>query len=270
MIWNDPSSWLEGMNVGWGTYALIVSAGVFTGVINTLAGSGSLITLPIFILLCGLPPTVANGTNRVGVILQSVVGVYGYHRAGKLALRHVEWLAIPAILGALLGAQIAVNLDEDLMNMSIGILMVVMLAVLLVNPSRWIRPSEVDSTRHKHPLSLLLLFGIGIYGGFLQAGVGIFLLAGLVLSAKYSLTAANGIKLLLVMLFTLPALISFLWAGQVHIGFGLLMAAAQAVGAVLGVRIVARIPNANVWIHRLLILIVLASGIKFLSMAFWG
>ncbi len=264
----SPADWFSGMDLDWTVYALIVVAGIGTGIINTLAGSGSLVTLPMFIFLCGLPPTVANGTNRVGVLIQSLVGIRGFQKSGQLPTKYVEWLAIPAILGAILGAQAAVEMDEDMMNMAIGGLMVFMLGVLLLNPRRWIKVGEANPENSKKPLSVIVFFLIGIYGGFIQAGVGIFLLAGLVLSAKYSLTAANGVKLLLVFLFNLPAIISFIWAGQMHLGFGLLMAVFQSIGAVIGVKLVSVVPNINTWIHRLLIVIVLLSAIKFISLAF--
>lgn len=267
MDWFSYQNWFGEVALDWSGYLLISVAGILVGIINTLAGSGSLITLPILIFLCGLPAPVANGTNRIGVMIQSLVGVIGFKRSGTLVTRHIEWLAIPAILGAILGSLIAIEMNERWMNIAIGILMFVMLLVLLINPKRWIKVGEQPEGHYKKPLSVLTFFVVGIYGGFIQAGVGIFLLAGLVLSAKYSLSQANGIKLLLVFLFNLPAIISFFFAGQIHLGFGLLLAVFQSIGAVIGVRFIARIPNANIWIHRLLILIVLASGIKFLIVA---
>lgn len=257
-----------GMDLGIWSYILIAAAGITTGIINTLAGSGSLITLPIFIFMCGLPAPVANGTNRIGVMLQSLVGVRGLKKSGVLDLRHVEWLAIPAIIGSTLGSMIAVEMNEQMMNLAIAGLMIFMLIVLLVDPKRWIKTGEQKPGFYKKPGTILIFFLIGIYGGFIQAGVGIFLLAGLVLASKYSLGKANGIKLLLVFLFNIPALISFFLAGQVHLGFGLIMATFQAIGAVIAVRIISRYPNANVWIHRLLIVIVIASATRFLIEAF--
>jgi uncharacterized membrane protein YfcA len=257
------------MDLSWYEYLFIILAGIFTGVINTLAGSGSLITLPIFIFMCGLPAPVANGTNRIGVVLQSLVGFYSYKRSGQTILEGAQWLVWPSVLGAIIGAWLATQLDREMMYRAIGFLMVFMLLVMFFKPSRWIRASEVSAARNRSPLNLLIFFLIGIYGGFIQAGVGIFLLAAMVLSARYSLTAANGIKLLLVLVFNIPALIIFFWYNQVHIGWGLLLAVCQSIGAVLGVRFVARVPNANVWIHRLLILIVLASASKFLGVYDW-
>lgn len=241
-------------------------AGIFTGIINTLAGSGSLITLPIFIFICGLPAPIANGTNRIGVLIQSAVGILAFRKTGGVNYKHTLWLIIPTIAGAIIGSLVAASFNEKLMNYSIGGLMVFMLLVLLINPKRWIRESDPDPTKNRGWQSLLVFFGIGLYGGFIQAGVGIFLLAGLVLAARYSLKDANAIKLLIVFCFSVPALIIFFLNNQVHIGFGLSMAVFQSIGAMIGVRFVSKVPNANIWIHRLLILIVLVSATKFLGL----
>ncbi len=186
-----------------------------------------------------------------------------FQTSGTASYKGVTWLVVPAILGAIIGSRIAAALDEQMMNYTIGGLMVFMLLVLLVNPKRWIRASNVDHDRLKRPLSLLVFFLIGVYGGFIQAGVGIFLLAGLVLVSGYSLSEGNGIKLLIVFAFSIPALIIFFLHEQVHIGYGLAMAVFQSIGAWLAVRFIAHVPNANVWIHRLLILIVAAAAVKF-------
>ncbi|MCB0846671.1 MAG: sulfite exporter TauE/SafE family protein [Bacteroidetes bacterium] len=251
------------IELGLWEWILFAVVGVLTGVINTLAGSGSLITLPIFIFLCGLPPTVANGTNRIGALIQSGAGVLTYKQTGKFETKGVAWLVVPSILGAIVGALIATDLNEKVMNYTIGGLMVFMLIVLLLNPKRWIRETEAEVSRNKHPMTIMGFFLIGIYGGFIQAGIGIFLLAAMVLGARYSLVASNGIKLLIVFIFNIPTLFIFFYYNQVHVGLGLTMAVFQAIGAVLGVKTISKLPNANVWIHRLLIVIVIASAIKF-------
>jgi len=241
---------------------LFVLAGILAGVINTLAGSGSLITLPIFMLVCGLPANIANGTNRVGVIFQSAIGLYGFRKSGKVEYENVSWLVTPAIVGALIGAWLASEMSADQMNWVIGGLMVVMLFVLLINPKRWIQESDSSSRNNKSWVSILTYFAIGIYGGFIQAGVGIFLLASIVLISKYSLKEGNGIKLLIILAFAIPTLAVFVYHNQVHIGFGLGMAVCQSIGALLGVWFATKVPNANVWIHRLLILILIAAATK--------
>lgn len=244
-------------------WVLFGVAGVGTGIINTLAGSGSLITLPVFIFLCGLPAPVANGTNRIGVMVQSAVGVMEMRRSGVVEFAGSAWIIVPAVLGAALGSRIAVGIDEQTMSYTIGGLMVFMLIVLLVNPKRWIRDySQLMSTRRR-ALAIPVFFVIGVYGGFIQAGVGIFLLAGLVLLARYTLSAANGVKLVVVAAYGLPTLAIFFFQDQVHLGYGLAMAVFQSVGAWLAVRFVVKVPNADVWIHRLLVLIVAGSAVMF-------
>ena len=121
----------------WYFYPILICAGFACGVINILAGSGSLISLPILIFM-GLPVNVANGTNRVAILLQNIVGVSRFHKSGVLDWNNGIRLAIPAILGGIAGAQIAVNLNERAMEIAIGGLMIVMLAAMLIRPKRWL------------------------------------------------------------------------------------------------------------------------------------
>ena len=242
---------------------LLAVAGVFTGIINTLAGSGSLITLPIFIFICGLPPSVANATNRIGVLMQSLVGTGKYYKTMPEIFKGSAWLTIPAVLGALLGSKIAVGLNEEVMRFTLGGLMVLMLFILLLKPQSWLKTGTAGGENRKTWKSILIFFAIGIYGGFLQAGVGLFLLAAMVLVSNYSLKQANGLKLMLVLFFTIPSLILFFYYGKVHVFYGVLMGVFQAIGAWLGVRFVSKIDNADKWIYRLLIVIVAVSALKF-------
>ncbi len=245
---------------------LFLLAGVGTGIINTLIGSGSLITLPIFVFMCGLPADVANGTNRIGVFFQSLVGYYSFKKQAPSDPPGTIWLVIPCILGAVVGARLATDLDTKTMNTFIGFLMVAMLAVLLINPKRWLRETQASAQNSRKPLVLVLFFIIGIYAGFIQAGSGVFLIIALVLGAKYSLSQTTGVKLLIIFLLCIPALIIFTLSDDIHLGFGLMMAVAQSIGAIVGVRFVVKVPNADKWIHRLLILIIIASASKFLGL----
>jgi uncharacterized membrane protein YfcA len=208
----------------------VVAAGFLCGFVNTVAGSGSLITLPLLIFM-GLPAPVANGTNRVAIVLQNVVGVYGYHQKKVLDLRHGLRLAVPAVAGALVGARIAVELNEQVMRMVIGVLMVIMLVVVLVRPRRWLegRPEGVSTAMSWQ--QALIFFAIGIHGGFIQAGVGIFLLAGLVLGSGYDLVRGNAVKVLIILIFTIFALGVFILHGQVVWSVGLLLAVGTMAGA---------------------------------------
>jgi uncharacterized membrane protein YfcA len=206
--------------------------GLAAGFINTLAGSGSLITLPMLILL-GLPANVANGTNRVGVLVQGLVSVATFNRRGALDLGGTLRLLLPAIVGAAVGAELAVDLDEALLRRVIGALMLVMLAVLLWRPQRFI-----ESHARERPASIWviapLFFFVGVYGGFIQAGVGILLLASLTLAAGQDLVRSNAVKNLIVLVFTVPALLVFVFNDQVDWVLGALLAIGNAAGAWAG------------------------------------
>jgi len=253
----------------WYIYVLAIFAGMLAGVINTLAGSGSLVTLPMLIFL-GLPPNVANGTNRVGVIVQNVVGIATFKRSGHMELGGSIWFAVPAMIGAIIGAQIAVDLNEQAMNMAIGAVMLIMLVVILFDPKRWLKEKSEVAEGRPSLLMLGLFFVIGIYGGFIQAGVGIFLLAGLVLGVGYNLAHANAIKLVIVLAFSLTAIAVFIMNDQVNWGLGLLMAVGQSIGAWLAARFATTNPNANVWVRRLLIVIIVVSMIKLFGIWDWA
>jgi len=248
----------------WYIYLLVVAAGFASGFINTLAGSGSLITLPLLIFL-GLPANVANGTNRIAILLQSLVATGSFRHQKVLDLRRGFLLAVPAVLGSVIGAQIAVNLDEETMRRVIGILMVVMLVVIIVRPKRWLDGRPEMLNRRPGWLQLVTFFLIGIYGGFIQAGVGIFLLAGLVLIAGYDLVRANAVKLLIVSCYTVFALVIFIANGQVHWVVGLIL----AIGSMLGAWVAARmaVKRGARFVRWLLIAVVAVSAVSLLDLS---
>ncbi len=247
----------------WYLYIAVVAAGFAAGFINTLAGSGSLITLPLLIFI-GLPANVANGTNRVAILLQNIVGVGNFQRKKILDVRGGLILAIPAIVGGVIGAQIAIGLDEAMMRTVIGALMVIMLVVIIVRPKRWLEGRPELDGRRPGIRQMLTFLGIGIYGGFIQAGVGIFLLAGLVLGAGYNLVRANAVKVLIVLCFTPLALAVFLYNGQVEWVVGLILGLGNMLGAWVASQMAVK--RGAKFVRWLLIIVVVFAGAKFLGL----
>jgi uncharacterized membrane protein YfcA len=247
-------------------YPLVVLAGIVSGFINTLAGSGSLVTLPLLIFM-GMPANVANGTNRIGILLQNLVGVGSFRKNDALDTRGMIWLGIPAAIGSLLGAQIAVNLDEKIMDRTIGVIMVVMLFVILLRPKRWLQGTLTHIEGRPTILQFFIFFLIGIYGGFIQAGVGIFLLAGLVLAVGYDLVKANAVKNGIVLVFTVFALGIFIKNGQVDFLVGFILAIGSMIGAWLGAKVA--VEKGAEWVRRLLILIIVVSAANLLGLFDW-
>jgi len=247
-------------------YALAILAGILAGIINTLAGSGSAVTLPMLVFL-GLDAGVANATNRVGVLVQNIVGISTFQRSGKLDLSGGLWLTVPAMIGSLVGASIAVQLDERTMNMAIGGMLVIVLITILFNPSKWLRKQSEVAEGRPSLLILVIFFLVGIYGGFIQAGVGVFILTAMVLGAGYSLVHANAIKLMIVLALTIVALGVFIFSSvQINWGIGLLMAVGQSIGAWAAARFAVTVPNANTYVRWLLIVVVVYSIFKFFGL----
>ncbi|MFO7669926.1 MAG: sulfite exporter TauE/SafE family protein [Bacteroidales bacterium] len=219
----------------WYTYLLIVAVGIVAGIVNTIAAGGSMLTLPVLMAL-GMPPNMANGTNRIAMLLQNAVGVSSFHREKMMDFPSGFRVGIPAAVGAVAGAFIAVNLNDQVMKLAIAGLMVVVFFLILLKPDRWINSHET------HPpipywIQVMIYFFVGIYGGFIQAGVGFFLLTSLVLASGFELVKANALKLFVILLYTPVALIIFFLHGDVNLWIGLLLAGGHMAGAWLGVKI---------------------------------
>ena len=213
---------------------ILVFVGFVAGAINTIAGGGSLLTLPI-LMAFGLSANAANATNRVGVLAQSLVATAVFSSHGKMDWRGAVQLMIPVVVGAILGAQISVELPEPVLRATIGVMLVVVLGSLWLRPKRWLTDPD-GPVRMPLWWGWLGLFGVGLYAGFLQAGAGILFLMVLVLGTGRDLVAANGMKVLLVGLLTVPALGLFAFQDLIHWPEGLYLALGQIVGGALGAR----------------------------------
>jgi uncharacterized membrane protein YfcA len=247
----------------------LIAGGLLAGIINTLAGNGSTITL-FLLMTFGLPATVANGTNRVGILLQSIVAVKTFQRSERfLPLLKESWFAITlAVLSGIGGAVFASEMDTTLLKKVIGILMIVMFFIILIKPSRWLR--ETDTTRNRNTLlSALFFIGIGFYAGFIQMGMGLFFLAIMVLGAKYSLVDANILKLVVTLFVTIPAFLVYWYQGQIHWEYGIILSIGQSAGAYIAARFAVNNPKANLWIHRLLMIMVVVAIINLLELDKW-
>ena len=210
-------------------YLYLIIIGVITGIINTIAGGGSLLSLPLLIFL-GLPPNVANGTNRVAIFIQNIFGTAGYKSKGIHSYPFNIYFGFSALFGAIIGAKLAVDIKGDLFN---KILAIVMLAVLIFIIKK---SKEVDYYKErlsgKHFwFSIVVFFFIGIYGGFIQAGTGFLILLALSSINRFTLLKSNATKTVVVLIYTLSALITFTYYGKVNWEYGLILALGAATGA---------------------------------------
>jgi uncharacterized protein len=215
--------------------ALLIFAGFLVGVINTIAGSGTIITYSLFMML-GLPVNFANGTIRLGVIMQTLTSTLNFKKHNALDWRKGFKLALPVVIGSIVGAQIAVEINEAVFEKILAGILLIMLFFIFYRPERWLKDQMHKIQSKATIIQLLLFFIIGIYGGFIHIGVGIFMLSVLVLNAGYDLVKANAIKVMTVFLYSPFALAVFMMNDQVHYGMGLIAAIGNVFGGYVGSR----------------------------------
>lgn len=242
-------------------YVIIIVGSFIAGVVNTLAGNGSAITLSILTEVIGLPGNIANGSNRVGVTSQGLVSSYAFHKNGKLNIVANKQLIIFITLGALIGVYVATIISNEAFKEVFKYLLVLMLFVVLVNPKRWLIETQIN---HQVPswLGIPLYLAIGFYGGFIQMGMGILFLALLVLVAKQNIIDANAIKAFTVFFYTIFVLGYFHYKGLVDWKAGALLAVGQTLGGYLTAEYASRYKGAEIWAYRLLVIIIILVILK--------
>ena len=263
---------------------LILVTGVFAGFLNTVAGGGSLLTLPVLIFL-GLSPATANGTNRVAVFVQNASAIMGFRRKGVSDFGYSVLLTLPALVGAWFGAQIAVDMDKTIFNRVLAGVMIGVLLLTLFNPTKKLQDGVANFSLLRNTVGGLVLFFVGprggwytyydtirkiigmfvfffvgIYGGFIQAGVGFIIISVLTLTNGFDLARTNAIKVFVILFYTIIALVVFIKSGNVSWALGLTLAVGNATGAWIGSHWA--VAKGDKWIRVVLVVAVVAFAIR--------
>ena len=210
-------------------YPLLILAGFVAGFINTMAGGGSLITLPLLIFL-GLPSAVANGTNRIAIFMSAFSANAGFKSKGISNYPFNIYLGFSGLLGALIGAQIAIDIKGDLFNKILAVIMIIVVLLIVFKP-------KIDSTeilerltgKHLY-ISMIVFFFIGIYGGFINAGIGFVIMLFLHYYNKLNLVKVNATKVVIVLIYTTGAIVTFAMADKINWIYGLVLASGNFLG----------------------------------------
>ncbi len=246
------SPWLE--------YPVYVIVGVFTGFLNTVAGGGSLISMPILIFM-GLPGTVANGTNRVAILAQNIFAVGGFHSKGiKLPFPYTYYLSGVSLVGGLIGAWLATDIPDQVFNRILAVVMVAVVISIVVNRSDAKKNQAENISSSRQVLGTILFFFLGVYGGFLQAGIGFLVIALLSHVNHFNLIKINYIKVFAALLYTGAAIIIFAIGDKIIWTIGLTLALGQGIGGWYASRW--SVDKGEKWIKRILVVSVIAMAIK--------
>ena len=238
---------------------VIFTAGILAGFINTLAGGGSLLTLPILIFL-GLPTAVANGTNRIAIVAQCAFAVAGFKKKGVSNFKLSLLLSTPAIIGAIIGAYFAVDISDVLFRRVLAVIMLLVLGLILWNPRQDSSGNSNSLGRRQLITAMTVFFFIGIYGGFIQVGVGFIIIAALTTITKFNLVVTNSHKVFIAGIYTIFALIVFAFNGKVCWEIGLCLAAGMGLGGWIGSHWAVK--KGERWLRMLLTICVVAMVIK--------
>ncbi len=236
-------------------YSIAILGGFIAGIMNTLAGYGSIITLTILMDVMGLPANIANGTNRVNILANGAAGLMGFHKNEKLSFDNGRRIFIIVFLGALFGILLAINVSNEQFRQVFKYLVVVLFFAIISNPKKWVTEPKFKPDLPLWKL-ILIYFPIGFYGGFIQMGMGIIFLMAAVLASKYSILKANALKLMVLVSYTIIAIIIFHWNGMIHWKIGAILSIGTAIGGFLTGNYAPKIKNANLYAYRFLVLIV--------------
>lgn len=237
----------------------IVVAGTFAGFLNVVAGGGSLITLPLLIFL-GLPPTIANGTNRIAILAQNSFAIAKFNQNGVSSYPYSIYLGLSALAGSLVGALLVFDIDEDVFKRILSIVMVGVALLILFNSKS--KDLDIEEKMHfKHQAwGVVSFFFIGIYGGFLHAGIGFIIILTLTKLNGFSLIKTNSIKVTVALIYTLAAVGVFIYNDAINWKYALVLAAGNALGGYLGSSF--SVKKGDKWIKAILLVSILVLAVK--------
>jgi uncharacterized membrane protein YfcA len=243
---------------------LLVIVGFIAGVINTLAGGGSLLTLPVLIFM-GLPPNIANGTNRVGIVIQMLAGTAGFKSKGITTFPFSIYMGISALIGSLIGAQIAVDIKGETFNKVLSFVMMVVVIIIIFKPK--LKAKEIiERTTGKHLwIGCVAFFFFGIYGGFINAGLGFILILFLHFFNHLSLVKSNATKAVIITIYMSGALVVFILNDAVNWKMGLTMAIGTSIGGWFASRFSVNKGDGFIKIFLIVIVSVMAVKLWFFS-----
>ena len=246
-------------------YLLLLIVGLVAGFINVIAGGGSLLTMPVMIFL-GMEPALANGTNRVALVAQNATAIATFRKRGFADFEKSLGLALCTLPGAVVGAWAAIVIDPIWFKRLLAVVMVGVLLSMLVKREKKKEDDGTDKpeepSRARSLLAHLAMFGVGFYGGFIQAGVGFILMAVLHHLLRLDLVRVNMHKVFIVGLYMLPSLLVFALQGQVYWIAGCSLAVGNALGGWAGTR--AQISRGQKLIKVVFALAVLAMVVRLL------
>ena len=243
--------------MSWYEYPLITLVGFIAAFLNTVGGGGSLFSVPILTFI-GLPITTANATSRVAILFQNIFAVGGFKSKGiKLPWPYAIYLGIASLGGGLLGSMLASHVPDHVFKRIFVLVMLISVGLILYDPFK--SKGEEKLTPKAQWIGAFFFLFIGVYGGFVQAGIGFLVIAVLSLVNNLSLVKSNYVKVFAAIVYTGVSVIVFAFEGKINWSIGLILAIGHALGGWYASRW--SVKAGDVWIKRVLIFSVIAMAI---------
>ena len=252
---------------------ILFFVGCLAGFMNVMAGGGSMLAMPVLVFM-GIPGPMANGTNRIAILIQNCAATASYARQKVAEPRLSFTLGLCALPGAVVGAYFGTKLDGALFNYVLAGVMVMVLVYMILSHRRKARLDKKKTADiHDHPRPTrsqnlaghLLMFGVGLYGGFIQAGVGIIIMASLSGAMGMTLVRANIHKVFIIGLYTLVALAIFSLSNDIYWTAGLCLACGNTLGAIVATRL--NLHGGDRLIRAILYLVILAMAANLIRLS---
>jgi len=249
--------------MAWYEYILISGVGFIAAFMNTVGGGGSLFSVPILTFL-GLPITVANATSRVAILFQNIFAVIGFKSKGvKLPQPYSIYLGLASLGGGIFGSMLATKISDTLFSKIFVGIMLVSVILIIYDPFKSKGAERLDTKNQIIGIFFFVL--LGVYGGFIQAGIGFLVIAVLSLVNNLNLVTANYVKVFAAIVYTGVSVIVFALGGKIQWSTGLVLAVGHALGGWYASRW--SVSAGEVWIKRVIVASIVAMAIK---LWFWG
>lgn len=236
---------------------ILFFVGTMAGFINVSAGGGSTITLPVLIFI-GLDAATANGTNRIALIFQNISGIGSFHnekiRGIKLALKY----ALFTIPGAVIGAIFSIKITQEWFERILAIIMITVVVSLFKKRKENI--ANIEENENPGILFYLSMLLVGFYGGFIQVGIGLILMSTLFHFLQTSLVRVNFYKLIVVLVYMIPALLVYVLNDKVNWLLGFMLATGSITGAWIGARV--SVKKGDTFIKYILAIVIIGMAVK--------
>jgi uncharacterized membrane protein YfcA len=234
---------------------LIFFAGIVVAFINTISAAGSLVSLSVF-MFTGLTPLEANATNRIPILFHNIFTVKGFESKGLKSDAYVWWLSLATIPGAIAGAFWAVKIPADIFDKILVGVMILFLVITIVNPLNGIKKGPERMDRNYKIAGVIIYAFIGFYGGFIQAGSGFFLVAPILLLHRFDIHKSNYYKAFITLIYTLSVLPVFLWKGNIHWTYAVVMSLGTSIGGWMTSRWSVTVDE--LWMKRIMVSVILS------------